>query len=459
MTTAPRLAELTDILAGSVLVPGTPPYDAVRRPANARFADQRPEVIVRCAAPDDVRAAIAFATAHQLPLAVRSGGHSFAGQSSTTGLLLDVSPMDGISLDGDIARVGGGTRQGDLYAVAATHGRTIVGGCGMTVGVSGLILGGGIGLLGRQHGFACDSLRAAEVVLADGRLVHCSEDEEPDLFWAIRGAGAVGVGVVTALYLGTIAMPGETTTFRVRWPWGQAAALVDGWQRWSPMAPRELACSLIAEVPQQSSREPTLSMIGAMTGSESAFLDQLDSFSRQASVQPASLETRHGSYLEAKRLLAGPNPYEDAIAHSASEFFPAAWPPAASTALITRLTVDRVDGQSRQLDLSPIAGAYNDPASGATAFAHRDQQFLVKHEVVMPAGSASEAALARGRDWLADSARIAAEHGSGRAYPNFPDPALGDPMRAYWGDNAPRLQRLKRIYDPQHLFDSGVPPS
>jgi FAD/FMN-containing dehydrogenase len=457
MTSASRLAELADMLNGEVLMPRSPTYDRLRRPANARFADLQPEAIVRCAGPDDVGAAIGFATAHELPLAVRSGGHSFAGQSSTTGLLLDVSPMDEVDLDGDIARIGGGTRQGDLYAVAAAHGRTIVGGCGMTVGVSGLILGGGIGLLGRQYGFACDSLRAADVVLADRRRVHCSEDEESDLFWTIRGAGAVGVGVVTTLYLDTIAMPDEATSFRVQWPWEQATVLVDAWQRWSPSAPRELACSLIAEVPQQRSREPTVSMIGAMTGPERTFLDQLDGLISQTSVHPTSLETRHGSYLDAKQFLAGPNPYATAIAYSSGEFIPAAWPAATSRALVARLTEDRVDGQSRQLDLSPMAGAYNDPASDATAFAHRDQQFLVKHEVAMPVGSVSEAAVARGRDWLADSARIAGEHGSGRAYPNFPDPALSDPMQAYWAGNAPRLQLLKEKYDPHRLFGAGVP--
>src|SRR3954454_2610872 len=170
--------------AMEVLRSGDPGYEAARKPAIARFHDVRPAAVARCRSADDVAAALAFAREADLPVAVRSGGHCFAGRSSTTGVVIDVAPMDGVAVAAGEATIGAGARLGAVYEALDAHGVTIPAGCGTEVGVSGLTLGGGVGLLGRMHGLTSDSLRGAEVVLADGRVVACDAERHADLFWA-----------------------------------------------------------------------------------------------------------------------------------------------------------------------------------------------------------------------------------------------------------------------------------
>src|SRR3954453_18078006 len=172
-----------------------------------RFAHITPAVTRRCASADEVADAIAEARDRGLEIAVRSGGHCFAGRSSTTGLLIDVEPIDDVELDGHVATIGAGARLGTIYDALAAHGRAIAGGCGPEVGIAGLALGGGLGILGRRYGLTCDQIVAAEVVLADGRVVRCSDTEHPDLFWALRGSGGGQFGVVTRLTLRTVTAP------------------------------------------------------------------------------------------------------------------------------------------------------------------------------------------------------------------------------------------------------------
>jgi FAD/FMN-containing dehydrogenase len=147
-----------------------PDYEAVRKPSIARFDHVRPQAIVRCRTPTDVAETVALARRSGLQTATRSGGHCFAGRSSTRGVVIDVTPMCSVSVAGGVATVGAGARLGDLYDALAEHELTIPAGCGPSVGIAGLTLGGGLGILGRRHGLTCDHLLSAQVVLADGRV-------------------------------------------------------------------------------------------------------------------------------------------------------------------------------------------------------------------------------------------------------------------------------------------------
>src|SRR6266487_1974481 len=165
-------------------------YDVLRVPALPRYRDTRPRAIARCASVDDVVRALAYARESGLHVVPRGGGHCFAGRSSTNGLVLDLTPLNAVSVVADgRATIGAGARLADVYQGLHQHGLTIPAGCGPTVGIAGLTLGGGLGLLGRRYGLTCDRLVAATLVLADGRVVTCDEDREADLFWALRGAG------------------------------------------------------------------------------------------------------------------------------------------------------------------------------------------------------------------------------------------------------------------------------
>lgn len=138
-------------ISGEVVLPGSPDYESARRPAIARFHDMRPRAVVLCKIPEDVSETISFVRRSGLETATRSGGHCFAGRSSTGGIVIDVSPMSSVSVSGVVATVGAGARLGDVYDSLAEHGLTIPGGCGSSVGIFGLTLGGGLGILGHAQ--------------------------------------------------------------------------------------------------------------------------------------------------------------------------------------------------------------------------------------------------------------------------------------------------------------------
>jgi hypothetical protein len=446
--------DLTAALEGEVVLPGSPRYDEARRPQIPRFHDVRPEGVVLCRTPADVVEAIAFARRLGIEIAVRSGGHDFAGRSSGSGMVLDLTPMHSLEVSDGLATVGPGFRLGDLYAALAQHEVTIPAGCGATVGIGGQVLGGGLGLLGRSRGLTLDQLVAAEVVLADGRVVECDERRHEDLFWALRGAGAQGLGVVTRLTLRMVPEP-AATSFHLKWPYERASALIAAWQEWSPTGPDELAASLLVTVGGEAGADPVVHLFGSMLGSETETAALLDEFVSVAGADPVSSEHAHMRYGSLKNYLAergpGDQEDEDGRPYMKSEFFRERLPAGAVEALVELFGRGRRPGEARKLDFMPWGGAYNRVPVAATAFPHREELFLLEHSVVVPAGfdaAATEAA----RAWLSDSWHLVHPSGSGGVYANFPDTDLPDEHRAYWGGNLERVGRVKEKYDPERVF-------
>jgi FAD/FMN-containing dehydrogenase len=225
----PDWNELRGAISGDVVLPDSPNYDSARKPAIARFHDVRPRAVALCRTPEDVSETIVFARRYGLRTATRSGGHCFAGRSSTEGIVIDVTPMRSVSISGAVATVGAGARLGEVYDALAEHGLTIPAGCSPSVGISGLTLGGGLGILGRKYGLTSDHLLAAQIVLADGRFIGCDEHHDEALFWALRGAGGGNFGVVTSLVFDTLPAP-AATAFHLHWPHTHAAAIIGAWQ-------------------------------------------------------------------------------------------------------------------------------------------------------------------------------------------------------------------------------------
>ena len=450
---APDWEALRGDISGDVILPGSSDYESVRKSAIVRFHDVRPQAVVSCGSPEDVSAAISFARRSGLRTAPRSGGHCFAGRSSTAGVVVDVSPMRSVSVSGGVATVGAGARLGDVYDALEKHGLTVPAGCGPNVGISGLTLGGGLGILGRKHGLTSDSLLSARIVLADGRIVECDERHDGELFWALRGSGGGNFGVVTSLEFETVPAP-AATAFHLIWPQDHAAAVIEAWQDWSPAAPDELAASLLLTAPSDLNRPPEVNVFGAMLGTESETEELLDELVTRASVDPTTASLEHAPYRETKRYLAEHGPGDDrpnGHPYNKSEFFRRPLPAEAVAALVENFSEGRIAGQSREFDFTPWGGAYNRVPTDATAFAHREELFLLLHVVVVdPDARTTEREAAR--RWLGRSWATVHPWGSGGVYPNFPDPDLTDWARAYHGTNLERLVRVKGRYDPQNLF-------
>jgi FAD/FMN-containing dehydrogenase len=266
--------ELRFRLHGGLHEPGDTYYEDSRTLFNTMI-NRRPRYVAECLAADDVVAALAFARGHDLPVAVRGGGHSVAGLSlCDDGLVLDVRGMADIDVDPGrrIARVGGGARWADLDRATQAHGLATTGGRVSTTGVAGLTLGGGSGWLERKHGLACDNLLAAELVCWDGRIVRASAEENPELLWAMRGGGG-SFGVVTALELALYPLGPEVFGGVALFAAPRAHQVLRTFRDVMHHAPDELslACAFITapeedDVPTELRGRPAIAIIGMWAG-------------------------------------------------------------------------------------------------------------------------------------------------------------------------------------------------
>lgn len=460
-----ELEALGASIEGEAILPDSPRYESVRRPAWVQYENVQPQAVVRCRTPTDVAESIALARRLGIDVAPRGGGHCFAGRSATRGLVIDLSEMSSVVVSDGIATVGAGARLGEIEAALARDELAIPAGSCPAVGIAGLTLGGGLGILGRTYGLTSDQLVQAQVVVADGRVVECDERRDEGLFWALRGAGAGQFGVVTSFVFRTIPAP-AMTCFKLRWPHAQAPGLLEAWQSWAPFAPDELAASLLLNVPADPEQPATTTLFGASLHAKDETARVLDELVGRAGADPASVSIERLQYTAAKRYLwanapgaepsaassAGAEP-RPVLGFSKSQFFRRELPREAIAALVDQLAAGRAPGQARELDFTPWGGAYTRPAPETTAFPHRRERFLLKHAVGLDTDASTQLSDAA-HDWLERSWELVHPWGSGGVFPNFAEPELPDLATAYYGDNRQRLLRIKTQYDADNLFRS-----
>ncbi|HEX5496456.1 MAG TPA: FAD-binding oxidoreductase [Mycobacteriales bacterium] len=452
-------------LHGRLIRPGEDGYTSARQLYNTRFDGVRPAAVARCANPEDVAGCVAFARRFAVPLAVRSGGHSYAGWSTGTGLVLDVGPMGSVRPDGDRAVVGAGARLVDVYAGVARAGAGVPAGSCPTVGVTGLTLGGGVGVLTRAWGLTCDNLLAADVVTADGRLLGCDAGHHPDLYWALRGGGGGNFGVVTSLTLRT-RPAGQMSMVFLSWPWRQAATVLRAWQSWLPGTPDALWSNV--HLLTSASGAPRVTANAFYLGSADDAARQVDALVAAVGSEPSSRGTQTGSYLAAMMRLAGcadlsvPQchlPSQDPHGRLARDTYAAKshvfGGPLSESGIATLLAgVERLghtgDAGAGGVQLDALGGAVGRLAPDATAFPHR-RALAVAQYIVSWAATDRPAVAAGSLAWLRAYHDSMSGYATG-AYVNYVDPDLRDWERAYYGANYPRLRRVKARYDPDRLF-------
>ncbi len=298
--TDPRLAALARAVKGPVITPASAAYAQARLVYNERFDGIHPLGVFRPASLGDIRQAVAWADKTRVQLAIRSGGHSYAGYSTTTGLVVDLRQFAAIHVDrpSGTVTVGAGARLVDLEAALAQRGLAVPTGSCATVGAGGLALGGGVGLASRAFGTTSDNIVSVGIVTADGRYRIASASQNPDLFWACRGGGGGNFGIVTQFVFRTHPV-GDVSYFFADWDWSQAREAVRAWQEFAPHAPDGLfsICAL-----RTGSPGPSLQAFGQFLGSETRLNTILRPLARVPGVK---LTLGSSAYLDAQLRWAG----------------------------------------------------------------------------------------------------------------------------------------------------------
>jgi FAD/FMN-containing dehydrogenase len=439
------LGELRDAVRGQVLAPGQAGYDVARRVYNRRYDRVRPPAVVRVRSARDVEQVVRWAGRHDVRLVVRSGGHAYNGAStSDDAVVVDVERLRGIALNGDgIATVGPGAENIDVYAALARRGATVPSGSCPTVAVGGLVTGGGMGLAGRRLGLLCDRVTGFDVVTADGRLRHVDARTDADLFWALRGGGG-SFGIVTAVRM-RVHRVRRAAWFMTSFPRGSAEEALDAWDDLAPGAPAALTS--IFTLPGGDGR---VTALGQYLGSEAALRRLVAPLSR---VPGARMSTGTSGYLALMRRWAGCADGGLAACHrstrssfaGSSLYVSRRLSPGARRAFVA------ASRTGATLILDSYGGVIDGVAPGATAFVHRNARFSVQI-ISYAAGAAGQVRRAR---------QSVSRYGDGQAYQNYADPALSGALRAYYGDNLPRLRRIKAAVDPENRFrpTQGIRPA
>lgn len=473
---SPDWAGLAAKLEGRLLRAGQPGYDTARLVENPRYDAARPLAVLTAASAADVAAGVTFATRYGIPLALRSGGHSYTGYSAggapgtgmPPGLVLDTRGMQRVDIGTDgSAIIQAGASLAQVYSMIGGAGRSLAAGSCATVGATGLTLGGGVGVMVRAYGLSCDSLTEVELVMADGQLRTITAQSDPDLFWACQGGGGGHLGVVTKLTMATRPAP-PVTQWSLRWPYASAASVIAAWQEWAPGADRKLWSTLKVLNGETHPDGPGLYLSGTWLGPVDSLAAQLDPFTQSVGDAPTHRGAAQTDYLSAMMSYAGcagvplaqcTTSAGGALARESSSGTSHVPTEKLDTAAIATLLA-KVEAASAipglregGISLDALGGAVGDLPPDGTAFPHRGAIMTVQYTATFPDGAGPDDAGPAPFDAYVRGFREAmVPHWANTAYVNYADAGIRDPATAYFGANAARLAQVKRRYDPDTVF-------
>ena len=448
-------------LTGEVVFRGQSGYAEARREFNPRF-DYFPEVVVFCRNTADVQNAVRWARARGVPIRLRCGRHSYEAYSTAdNAIVIDVSRLEAFTIAADrkSAEIGAGTPLIEVYETLFDYGVTIPGGSCPTVGTTGLVLGGGFGLLSRLLGITADSLLGVEMVTADGDVVRADERENPDLFWACQGGGG-NFGIVTSLRFKLHPIT-NVSIYNLTWPWDATllAEAIEYWQQWAKGADRRVTAIFKCTAPSSKSFATIGQFVGPQSALTSIIQEQLLMGQPKVSIQTMP-------YIEAIRYFAGlkDQRYGHWVVHEAAKT-PNQRFKNTSAYVYDPLPSEAVNKLIGYLEGAPNAkgiaqfdnygGAVADRTPTETAFFHREASYNIQYQAYWddPIDDLTNIR------WV-DAMRAGMQPYTTGGYINYIDVDVPDYLDYYYGPNKNRLMKVKQRYDPENVFRfaQSVPP-
>jgi FAD/FMN-containing dehydrogenase len=446
------IEQLHNTIGGEVITPADPAYEEARRVWNG-MVDRHPAVVVRCASTDDVVAAVNFGRDNDLIVSVRGGSHSTPGYSTCDdGIVIDLGPIKQVAVDPDArtARVGGGAAWADLDGAAQEHGLAVTGGRVSDTGVGGLALGSGSGWLERMYGVTCESLLSAEVVTAYGTVVRASADENPELFWGLRGGGG-NFGVVTEFEFCLHPVGPIITGGMLLYPRARAREVLRFYRDFIAKAPDEVGggIALLTAppepfVPEDLQGRPAVGIVFCYVGPVEDGEKAVRPLKQGTS--PAVDLVQPMPYAALQQMMDAGNP------HGVREYFKVDWltglPDEGIDIIVEQ--AENLPAPFGQLILAPMGAATARTDTGKMALNMPDAPWAYFCLSMWMDPSEDE----RNTDWARGFAKAMGAFEVGSPYPNFIEPDEGvKRLRASYGpEKYERLVALKREWDPENLF-------
>ena len=445
---APMWKELSDSMEGPLLMPDSLNFSDKASPWALEHKGTLPQAIAQCVSSADVKSCMLWAQKYRIPLVARSGGHSYAGYSLTTGLMIDMSLMKAVTYDPNTKRVktGGGARNKQVFEaceplnVAITHGRCY------EVGVSGLTLGGGIGFDMRANGYTCDKLVETEIVVPDGRILTCNANQNSDLFWACRGAGGGNYGIHTSFTFETFPV-GTIATFLIKWK-QQLPEIFAAVQTFIQTAPNQLGMKLSVDtIPGLNGAELSITLLGQLAGPEAQLRNMLAPLFAIATPATSQIETQ--PYWKGQEFLSEEGSPE--YSHERSRFIKGYLDQAATQKVFDQIKAWPGTSKAATWKFFLLGGEIDKKTPDEMALIHRGYTMLSSIELEWTEKD-DAATIARNKNWMNTFHQEMEPFTSSHCYQNFIDPSQEGYLDAYYGANLPRLQEVKRKYDPQNIM-------
>jgi len=442
--------ELRAAMRGQVFAPGDAGYEDAAKIWNGAHDGSSPALVIRCSGTADVLFALAFARANGFEIAVRGGGHSVAGFSTGDGVaVIDLSAMNEVHVDPAARRasIGGGAVWADVDHETQAHGLATTGGLISSTGVAGLTLGGGIGWLMRKYGLACDNLVGADVVTADGRLIHASETENADLLWGLRGGGG-NFGIVTRFEFALHPVGPLVYTGPIFYAADADANLMRAFREWAPGASDDVTAVLnlttappLPVIPSEWHGRKVAALIAMSAGPVEEGQGHFEAL--RAVAEPVADLLGPMPYTVMQTLI---DPLWEKGVHA---YFKATNLARLDDRLIERLIElhHQAPGAQCEIHIHQMGGAVARVGEDDNAFAERSMPYVLNAATAWRDPREGDAT----RRWARAVIDAASEWSTGRAYVNY----LGDgsAARAAYGDEKyARLAELKRRYDPANVF-------